>query len=148
MNSTGAWKIRIKSTISTNSRINALLNEPKSFTTLVRQKHLLRTKENRNAYDAQQQLHQQYHRKQSAVHQIAIADNAATATATVEPQKCEIVNGTINVEHIKRLLEGIVEEQMDKENFFRTYNSPISAKFCQILSREILNRLKELHLDG
>lgn len=148
MNSTGAWKSRIKSTISTNSRINALLNEPKSFTTAVRQKHLLRPKDNRSAHDAQHHLHQQYHHKQSAMHQLAIADNIATTTTSVEPKDSEIVNGAINVEHIKRMLERTVHDQMDKENFFRTYNSPISAKFCQILSREILNRLKEMHLDG
>lgn len=145
MNSTGVWKSRIKSTIHTNSRINALLNEPKSFLTAVRQKHLLRPKENRSLQDAQYQLHQQFYGKQSAVNQIAIAENVDTPA---EPKKDELVNGAINVEHIKRMLERIVEEQMEKESFFRTYNSPISAKFCQILSREILERIKELRLNG
>lgn len=147
MNSTGAWKSRIKSTIHTNSRIDALLNEPKSFTTAVRQKHLLRSKENRSSQqDAQyHQLHQQYYRKQSALNQIAIANNDDTA---VERRRDELVNGLINVEHIKRMLERIVDEQMEKENFFRTYNSPISAKFCQILSRKILERIKEMHING
>lgn len=145
MNSTGAWKSRIKSTIHTNTRINALLNEPKSFTTAVGQKHLLRSKENHASSDAQ---HRQYQRKQSTVqvHQIGVTDN--TDLTAVEHKRGELVNGVINVEHIKRMLECIVEEQIEKESFFRTYNSPISAKFCQILSREILERIKELHFDG
>lgn len=146
MDSTGGWKSRIKSTIHTNSRIDALLNEPKSFTTAVRQKYLLRSKENRTSQDAQyHQLHQQYYRKQSTVNRIANTDNDDTA---VERKRDELVNGLINVEYIKRMLERIVDEQMEKESFFRTYNSPISAKFCQILSREISERIKELHIDG
>lgn len=143
MNSTGAWKSRIKSTIHTNTRINALLNEPKSFTTAVGQKHLLRSKEN---YASQDALHRQYHRKQSTVHQIGVTDN--TDHIAVEHERRELVNGVINVEHIKRMLECIVAEQIEKESFFRTYNSPISAKFCQILSREILERIKEMHFHG
>lgn len=146
MNSSGAWKIRIKSTIHTNSRINALLNEPKSITTAVRQKHLLRSKDSsRGTQDAHYQLHQQYHRKQSTFPPSGVTENVDTA---VESGSGELVNGTINVEHIKRMLERIVGEQMEKETFFRTYNSPISAKFAQILSREILERVKELHFDG
>lgn len=143
MNSSGAWKSRIKSTIHTNTRINALLNEPKSFSTAVGQKHLLRSKENHASQDAP---HRQYHRKHSTVPQIGVNENSDLTA--VEHKRRELVNGVINVEHIKRMLECIVEEQIEKESFFRTYNSPISAKFCQILSREILERIKELHLDG
>lgn len=152
MNSTGVWKSRIESTIDTNSRINALLNEPKSFTTAVRQKHLLRSKDNNNhsnctSQDAQHYHHHQHQhlRKPSAANHIVVDENAANA---LEQNKGKLVNGSVNVEHIKRLLEQIVEDQLQKENFFRTYNSPISAKFCQILSREVLEQIKDLHLDG
>lgn len=149
--SSGIWKSRIKSTIHTNSRINALLHEPKSFLTAVRQKHVLLSREYRSGQDAQHQLHQQLHRKQSVFHHTIGGEGAIGGGGDdddEEPRRDELVNGVINVEHIKRMLEHIVEEQMDKETFFRTYNSPISMKFAQILSREILERMKELHLNG
>lgn len=118
----GGWKNKIESTIHTNTRMNALLNDQFNLLSLGKKKNLNRLKD--------------------ALHE------TRQGTESVEPGEAKAnVNPSINVEEIKRILKSTIEEQLKTDKFFQTYNSQISSKFCQILSREIRGRIKMLRHD-
>lgn len=115
------WKTKIQSTMHTNSRMNALLNDQFNLLSLGKKKNLSRLKE--------------------VLQETIITDSAEPMEekAVVEPK--------VNIEEIYRILKSTIEDQLKTEKFFHTYNSQISSKFCQILSREIRGRIKMLKLD-
>lgn len=115
----GGWKTKITSTIRSNARMNALLNDSVTLVSLGKKKNLSKYRE------ALQQ------ETQSNVSSESKDDNALTQKKP-------------NIEQIYRILQETVAEQLNGETFFRTYNSQISPKFCQILSREIRTRIKLL----
>ncbi len=103
--------------------MNALLNDQFNLLSLGKKKNLSRLK------DA---LHQETQQR----------------TDSVEPDEVKPkVDPKVNVEEIHRILQDTVEEQLQTDKFFQTYNSQISSKFCQILSREIRSRIKMLRHD-
>lgn len=123
MTTVGGWKTRIASTMHTTSRMNDLLNENMSLMSLGKKKNLSRIK------DAMQ---------------------AETATvATVESATDSVTPNTdtkkLSADQMYRIIEETIYEQLNEEKFFATYNSQISSKFCQILSREIIRRIKLLN---
>lgn len=115
----GGWKTRITSTMRTNSRMNALLNDPVNLMSLGKKKNLNKFKE-------------MIQETQSNVSSSESKDESAVAE--IKP----------NIQQIYRILEQTIADQLKEEKFFRTYNSQISGKFCQILAREIRSRIKEL----
>ncbi|XP_037048911.1 tctex1 domain-containing protein 1-like isoform X2 [Bradysia coprophila] len=118
----GGWKNKIQSTIHTNTRMNALLNDQFNLLSLGKKKNLNRLKE------ALQETHQ--------------------GSESVEPDEVKPKGDPkVNVEEIYRILQSTIEEQLKTDKFFQTYNAQISSKFCQILSREIRGRIKMLRHD-
>lgn len=118
----GGWKNKIQSTMHTTNRMNALLNDQFNLLSLGKKKNLTRLKE------ALQDTHQ--------------------ATESTEPDEVQAsVEPKVNAEEIRRILQSTIEEQLQTDKFFQTYNSQISSKFCQILSREIRTRIKMLKKD-
>lgn len=114
----GGWKTKIQSTMHTTNRMNAILNDQFNLTSLGKKKNLSRLKE-------------------------ALQETESTESDEVNAA----VGPKVNVEEIHRILKSTIEEQLETEKFFQTYNSQISSKFCQILSREIRSRVKMLKLD-
>lgn len=126
MSSASGWKSRIKSTIHTNSRIDALLKDSKrpSITALIRQRKSDRSiGETSEKVEHEETPHQNFIEKWNSI------------TKSFER--------IVNVEEIKRTIGTVTQEQFEREIFFRTYNPQISSKFCQILSRKLLEKIKE-----
>lgn len=118
----GGWKSKIQSTMHNNSRMNTLLNDQFNLLSLGKKKNLSRLKE---ALQETQQM-----------------------CESVEPDEVNPVLGPkVNVSEIRQILQSTIEEQLKTDKFFQTYNSQISSKFCQILSREIRGRIKMLKQD-
>ncbi|KAJ6643570.1 hypothetical protein Bhyg_08533 [Pseudolycoriella hygida] len=117
----GGWKNKIQSTIHTNTRMNALLNDQFNLLSLGKKKNINRLKE----------ALQETQRDES------------TEPTDVKPN----TDPKVNVDEIHRILQSTIEEQLQTDKFFQTYNSQISSKFCQILSREIRSRIKMLRHD-
>lgn len=128
MNLSGGWKNRIKSTIHTNSRIDALLNDSRRLSiSAAASRHSLA----RIIEDSNDDL------KPEAV---TFRNRGYGTWSEVN----EAFKQTINVEEMKRIIEETTQHQLQKEAFFRTYNPQISNKFSQILSRRILERTKDI----
>lgn len=121
MASYSGWKNRIATTMRTNNRMNALLNDSMSILNLVQKKNLRRLR---------------------AV-SMALAGSCdgvnAVHIAPIDADTCR----KPDMDLIHRLIKTTIEEQMSSEKFFSIYNSQISAKFCQILTREIKDKIKE-----
>lgn len=118
----GGWKNKIQSTIHANTRMNVLLNDQFNLLSLGKKKNLSRLKE--ALQEAQQRVE-------------------SVEPEVVAPKK----DPKVNIEEIHRILQSTIEEQLQTDTFFQTYNSQISSKFCQILSREIRSRIKLLRHD-
>lgn len=118
----GGWKTRITSTMRTNSRMNALLNDSLNLMTLGKKKNLNKLKE-------------------------AMQETSPSVMSTESKEELNETEPRPNIEEVRRVLKDTVNEQLHEEKFFQTYNSQISAKFCQILARELRNRLKQLQHD-
>lgn len=119
----GGWKNRITSTMRTTSRMNGLLNDSLSLMTLSKKKNLSRIKEAQS---------QQENTVDSATRE---AELSATGKSKVK----------YSPDELNKIIRETIYEQMAEEKFFQTYNPQISSKFCQILSREIIRRIKLLH---
>lgn len=118
----GGWKNKIQSTIHANTRMNTLLNDQFNLLSLGKKKNLNRLKE--------------------------ALQEAQQGADSVEPDETTPkTDPKVNVEEIYRILQDTIEEQLQTDKFFQTYNSQISSKFCQILSREIRSRVKMLRHD-
>lgn len=126
--SAGGWKNRIKSTIHTNSRIDALLNESRrlSISAMASRRSLARFADDLNDEPKQE-----------------VAANRDRACGKWSELN-DAFRQAVNVEEMKRIIEETTQQQLQKEVFFRTYNPQISNKFCQILSRRILECTKGL----
>lgn len=119
------WKTRITSTMRTNSRMNALLNDSMNMMNLMKRKNLNRLRA-----------------ASSAGHEFGDGVNPP-GESFIDADTCR----KANMERIQRIIQQTIEDQMNEEKFFRIYNSQISAKFCQILSREIKGKVKELRYE-
>lgn len=102
--------------------MNALLNDQFNLLSLGKKKNLSRLKE-------------------------ALQDTHPSAESTEPDEVQASVEPKVNIEEIQRILQSTIEEQLKTDKFFQTYNSQISSKFCQILSREIRGRIKMLRHD-
>lgn len=118
-----AWKTRITSTMRTNSRMNALLSDSMSIMNLVKKKNLIRLRASSTVF---------------APEEFGDGVNLAGARP-VDANNCR----KANMDLINRLIRIVIDEQMATEKFFSIYNSQISTKFSQILSREIKDRIKD-----
>lgn len=137
----GSWKTRITSTMRTNSRMNALLSDTMSLHTLVgKRKNLSRLKEAMKL-----EAGQTASAASSTNNRLVTAESKLPGGAHYLPPIAP--KERPNFERIRLLLEETVAEQLGEEKFFRTYNSEISAKFCQILAREMRTKIKLLHLE-
>lgn len=124
MTNVGGWKTRITSTMHTNSRMNDLLNENMSLMSLGKKKNINRIKEAMQAESVSGQIED------------IISDKDANKNDQVTKPSADQMN---------RIIKETIYEQLNEEKFFATYNSQISSKFCQILSREIIRRIKLLN---
>lgn len=115
------WKNRIATTMRTNSRMNALLNDSMTILNLVQKRNLKRLR--------------------------AVSMAMAESCDGVNPVKVSPIDADTcrkaDMDLIQRIIRTTIEEQMLTEKFFCIYNSQISAKFCQILTREIKDKIKE-----
>lgn len=118
----GGWKNKIQSTMHSTNRMNALLNDQFNLLSLGKKKNLTRLKE-------------------------ALQETQQIAETAVSDEVQAVTNPKVNAEEIRRILQSTIEEQLQIDKFFQTYNSQISSKFCQILSREIRTRIKMLKHD-
>lgn len=132
----GGWKTRITSTVRSNNRMNALLNETSvnlaSLMMAGRKKNFAKLKEAIASGGA-------HPNPQSSDTSTDGHESGAMVVADDVPKP--------NMEEVRRLLEETVCRQLQGDKFFQTYNSQISNKFCQILVREIRNQVKLLHLE-
>ena len=112
------WKTRINSTMKTNNRMNAILSDPMNFMALSKNKNVYRLKEQ------------------------FLQETQSNVSNPEQKEESAAVETKPNIEEIYRILKDTIAEQLDEEKFFQTYNSQISFKFCQILSREIRTRIK------
>lgn len=105
----------------TNSRMNALLNDSMSIMNLIKKKNLIRLR--------------------------AASTANGEFTDGINPIGIQPINADTcrkaNMDLIHRIIRTTVEEQLVTEKFFSIYNPQISTKFCQILTREIKDRIKE-----
>lgn len=124
MTTIGGWKTRIASTMHTNNRMNDLLTENMSLMSLGKKKNLNRIKE--------------------AMQADAIAAVATDNSSDKDAKKIDEITKP-SVDQMNRIIKDTIDEQLNEEKFFATYNSQISSKFCQILSREIIRRIKLLN---
>lgn len=119
------WKTRITSTMKTNSKINALLNDSLNLMSLVKKKNLIKLKDKlRNNNDDMELIVRLKHLK--------FDDNDPLTTLKISSEK------------LFGILVETINDQLNIDTFFYTYNSQISSKFCQILSREINSNIKML----
>lgn len=133
----GSWKTRITSTMRTNSRMNALLSDTMSLHTLVgKRKNISRLRE--------AILHETGHSSSGSSTRVTAGSKLPGGAHFLPPTAPE---QRPNFERIRMLLEETVAEQLGEEKFFRNYNSEISAKFCQILAREMRTKIKLMHLE-
>lgn len=117
-----AWKTRITSTMRRNSRMNALLSDSMSLMNLVKRKNLIRMRAS-HVFTAEE-----------------FGDGVNLAGAKpIDADNCR----KANMDVINRLIRTVVDEQIATEKFFSIYNSQVSLKFVQILTREIKDRIKE-----
>lgn len=107
----------------TTSRMNDLLNENMSLMSLGKKKNLSRIK------DALQ----------------AETTTVATVESAIDSLAPNADTKKLSADQMYRIIEQTLYEQLNEEKFFATYNSQISSKFCQILSREIIRRIKLLN---
>lgn len=119
-----AWKTRITSTMRRNSRMNALLSDSMSIMNLVKRKHLIRMRASSTIFTADE---------------FGDGVNLASASKGIDADNCR----KANMDLINRLIRTTIEEQMATEKFFSIYNSQVSMKFTQILTREIKDRIKQ-----
>ena len=112
------WKTRINSTMKTNNRMNAILSDPMNFMALSKNKNVYRLKEQ------------------------FLQETQSNVSNPEQKEESAAVETKPNIEEIYRILKDTIAEQLDEDKFFQTYNSQISFKFCQILSREIRTRIK------
>lgn len=117
-----AWKTRITTTMRRNSRMNALLSDSMSIMNLVKRKNLIRMRAS-TVFTAEE-----------------FGDGVnLTGAKPVDADNCR----KANMDLINRLIRNVVDEQIVTEKFFSIYNSQVSMKFVQILTREIKDRIKE-----
>lgn len=119
-----AWKTRITSTMRRNSRMNALLSDSMSIMNLVKRKHLIRMRASSTIFTADE---------------FGDGVNLTSASKGIDADNCR----KANMDLINRLIRTTIEEQMATEKFFSIYNSQVSMKFTQILTREIKDRIKQ-----
>lgn len=129
MTSVGGWKNRITSTMHTNSRMNDLLNENMSLMSLGKKKNLHRIKEAMQA---------------EAISAAQTSAGGETSSSDKDAKKNDQITKP-SADQMNRIIKETIYEQLSEEKFFATYNSQISSKFCQILSREIIRRIKLLN---
>lgn len=134
----GGWKTRITSTMRSNNRMNAMLNESSvNLASLMtgKKKNLAKLKEAIAASGGGGGGGGVGIPAGSVVGSTDGRESCATVADIPKP----------NMDEIYRILEETICRQLNGEKFFQTYNSQISAKFCQILVREIRNKVKLLN---
>lgn len=117
--------------------MNALLSDTMSLHTLVgKRKNLSRLRE--------AIMHEASHSSSDSLMRVTAESRLSGSGQHLPPI---VPDERPNFERIRVLLEETVAEQLDDEKFFRTYNSEISAKFCQILAREMRTKIKLMRLE-